>query len=226
MAKLFLLMVFISWSFSAHGQDHIPSGFIDVGKAIPTIQVEARYAGFDNFVGQPVNGYEAYKVIVSTQVAEALKAVQAELVPQGMSLKIYDGYRPQRAVDHFVRWAQDENDTVNKHKFYPNVSKSKLFDFGYIAARSGHSRGGSVDVTIVQVTHDVWVDLDMGSSWDLFDPKSHPSSQGVSETARQNRQKLANLMTKYGFKPYAEEWWHFTLADEPYPETYFDFPIK
>ncbi|UTW57758.1 M15 family metallopeptidase [Kordiimonas sp. SCSIO 12603] len=204
----------------------MPNGFVDISNAVPTIQVEARYAGFDNFVGQPIDGYDAHKVIVSQEVALALKAVQAELVPQGMSLKIYDGYRPQRAVDHFVRWAQDENDTLNKHKFYPAVPKSKLFELGYIAARSGHSRGGSVDVTIVQVTHDVWVDLDMGSSWDLFDPKSHPSSDEVSETARQNRQKLANLMIKYGFKPYAEEWWHFTLKAEPYPETYFNFPIK
>lgn len=202
-------------------------GFVDVAEAIPGIVATARYAGEDNFVGGPVTGYEADKVMVSKQVATALADVQAELASQGLSLKLFDGYRPQRAVDHFMRWIADAQDTKNKATFYPDVNKADLVRLGYIAEKSGHSRGGSVDLTIVQRdASGNWIELDMGSPWDLFDKRSHAGSKLVDGAAQANREKLANLMIKHGFKPYAEEWWHFTLDPEPYPNTYFDFPIK
>jgi len=202
-------------------------GFVDVRDEVPGVVATARYAGGDNFIGAPIDGYHADKVIVSKPVAAALAKVQAEITSDGLSLKFFDGYRPQRAVDHFMRWIDDADDVKNKADYYPNVAKADLVELGYIAEKSGHSRGGSVDLTIVRRNGaGDWVELDMGSSWDLFDAKSHAGSTMVDETARANRILLANIMIKHGFKPYSEEWWHFTLADEPYPDTYFDFPIK
>lgn len=202
-------------------------GFVDVHEAVPGIVATARYAGDDNFVGQPITGYEADKVVVSKQVAAALARAQVELAAEGLALKLFDGYRPQRAVDHFMRWIADSADTKNKADYYPDVTKADLVKLGYIAEKSGHSRGGSVDLTIVSLEPGGgWGELDMGSPWDLFDQKSHANSTLVDASAQANREKLADLMMKHGFKPYSEEWWHFTLVDEPYPETYFDFPIK
>lgn len=202
-------------------------GFVDVAEAVPGVVVEPRYAGSDNFVGVPIAGYEAAKVVVSREVAKALEHVQIELATKGLALKLFDGYRPQRAVDHFVRWARDADDTKMKSRFYPNVPKDKLFELGYIAARSGHSRGGSIDVTLVRRTNDgAWQELDMGSPWDLFDSISHVGSNQISAAAAANRTLLAEVMRQFGFEPYSEEWWHFTLKPEPYPDTYFDFPIK
>ena len=202
-------------------------GFVDVQEAVPGIVVTARYAGQDNFIGAPVTGYDAHKVVVSKPVAAALANVQAELVEVGLSLKLFDGYRPQRAVDHFMRWIKDAEDTKNKAHYYPDVDKTDLVKLGYIAEKSGHSRGGSVDLTIMQqMSAGGWNELDMGSSWDLFDEKSHAGSQLVAGKAQANRKMLTDLMIKHGFKPYSEEWWHFTLVGEPYPNTYFNFPIK
>lgn len=202
-------------------------GFVDVRDVVPGVVAKARYAGSDNFIGAPVDGYHVDKVIVSKPVAAALAKVQAELKPDGLSLKLFDGYRPQRAVDHFMRWIEDANDRKNKADYYPDVTKADLVGLGYIAEKSGHSRGGSVDLTLVRRNGaGDWVELDMGSPWDLFDPKSHAGSTLVDEAARANRILLADIMIKHGFKPYSEEWWHFTLVDEPYPNTYFDFPIK
>ncbi len=201
--------------------------FVDVRVAVPGIVATARYAGSDNFIGRPVTGYEADKVIVSKPLAVALAEVQAELVAEGLALKLFDGYRPQRAVDHFIRWIADSDDTKNKADYYPDVAKTDLVKQGYIAEKSGHSRGGSVDLTIVSPGPDGgWDELDMGSSWDLFDEKSHAGSTLVDASAQSNRKKLTDLMVKHGFKPYSEEWWHFTLVDELYPNVYFNFPIK
>ena len=203
------------------------AGFVDVSAAVPGVIVEARYAGHDNFVGTPVTGYNAEKVVVSKEVAAALAAVQAELSKKGMALKLFDGYRPQRAVDHFVRWISDVADTRMKDKYYPDIDKSDLVPLGYIAEKSGHSRGGSVDLTIVVRSDDgTWQEMDMGSHWDLFDERSHGASKSVGPEAQKNRRILTDLMVKNGFRPYSEEWWHFTLDPEPYPDTYFDFPIK
>lgn len=209
------------------GNETMHEDFVDVREAVPGIVVTARYAGNDNFTGGPITGYEADKVIVSKPVAVALAEIQVELAAEGLALKLFDGYRPQRAVDHFMRWIADSDDTDNKADYYPDVAKADLVKLGYIAEKSGHSRGGSVDLTIVSLEPGgEWRELDMGSSWDLFDEKSHAGSTLVDANAQANRKKLTDLMVKHGFKPYSEEWWHFTLADEPYPNIYFDFPIR
>ena len=152
--------------------------------------------------------------------------MQKDLEAFGLGLKVFDAYRPQRAVDHFVRWAEDLDDTRMKAKYYPGVEKKHLFRDGYIAARSGHSRGSTVDLTIVSLGPDDPVELDMGTGWDYFGPRSWPASLDVSPQQRANRMLLQSLMVKHGFKPLAEEWWHFTLKDEPFPKTYFDFVIE
>ncbi|NVJ97619.1 MAG: M15 family metallopeptidase [Alphaproteobacteria bacterium] len=204
-----------------------PDGFVDLASFVPGVVVEARYAGNDNFVGAPVDGYVAAKAYLSIEAATALRLVQHQLQAQGLTLKVFDGYRPQRAVDHFMRWVKDDADTMNKDRFYPDISKTRLVPEGYIAEKSGHSRGSTVDLTIARVTVDGEViELDMGSPWDFFGPISHPSSHNITDEARANRMLLRIQMLAAGFKPYEAEWWHFTLRHEPYPDTYFDFPVK
>jgi D-alanyl-D-alanine dipeptidase len=201
-------------------------GFVDVSEAVSGASIELRYHSPDNFVGKRINGYEADSAFITKKAAQALSNVQQELEQFSLGLKIFDAYRPQRAVDHFVRWAADLDDTEMKAKYYPEVAKEGLFRDGYIAARSGHSRGSTVDLTIVSLDSGNPVELDMGTGWDYFGPKSWPASMEVSPQQRANRMLLQRLMVKHGFKPLAEEWWHFTLVDEPFPETYFDFVIK
>lgn len=189
--------------------------------------IEARYAGDRNFMARPVDGYKAGKVMLSREAAEALRQVQANLVANGMTLKVFDGYRPQRAVDHFMRWVDDPADTVNKTAYYPDVAKSQLVPEGYIARKSGHSRGSTIDLTIARaVASGAHQEVDMGSSWDFFGPISHPMSPLVSGEARVNRMLLRSQMLAAGFAPYEAEWWHFTLRNEPYPDTYFNFPVE
>lgn len=213
-------------SFGSCGlQADIPHGFINIQDAVPGIAVELRYFTDDNFVGEPIDGYESTHCYISVEAADALKQVQFELEPLGLRLKIFDAYRPQRAVDHFVRWAEDLEDTKMKARYYPEVEKKNLFRDGYIAAKSGHSRGSTVDLTLVSLLPDESVELDMGTPWDYFGPRSWPSSTEVSTEQHAHRMLLQSLMVKHGFRPLAEEWWHFTLVDEPYPETYFDFPV-
>lgn len=202
----------------------IPIDFVDIAHYVPSIELDVRYFGRDNFVGMPIDGYEAGRVFMTRQAAEAISLVQLELGQLGLGLKIFDAYRPQRAVDHFVRWALDLQDTRMKQRYYPEVAKQNLFRDGYIASRSGHSRGSTVDLSIVSL--ETGLELDMGTHWDLFDKRSWPSSMDVSVKQRANRMLLRLLMTKYGFQPLPEEWWHFTLENEPFPDTYFDFIIK
>ena len=178
----------------------------------------------DNFLGTRVDGYEKDLVIISTPAAKALQGIQAKLTTFGLSLKVFDAYRPQRAVDHFVRWAKVLNDTLTKQKYYPNVAKKDLFKLDYIAARSGHTRGSTVDLTIVDLK--TGKEIDMGSGFDFFGTPSHPTYPKLTPKQRANRLLLRNLMLEAGFKPYSKEWWHFTLKNEPFPDTYFDFPIK
>lgn len=204
----------------------VPQGFVEVREAVPAIVVELRYASEDNFVGKVIDGYESERCYLTAQAAAALKNVQAELEPFGLGLKVFDAYRPQRAVDHFVRWAEDLGDTRMKALYYPDVEKKNLFRDGYIAAKSGHSRGSTVDLTIVTLDGGAAVELDMGTGWDFFGPRSWPSSIEVSAKARAHRMLLQSLMVKHGFRPLAEEWWHFTLVDEPFPDTYFNFPVR
>ncbi len=202
----------------------LPDGFVILDQAIPDLVVDLRYASGDNFVGRPIEGYRHGHAILSAPAAAALAAVQAGLRRFGLGLKLFDAYRPQRAVDHFVRWGEALDDQRTKPAYYPDVAKEDLFAEGYIASRSSHSRGSTVDVTIVSRDGDGAVHaLDMGSRFDFFGPLSWLESAAVSPQQRANRALLQSLMTAHGFAPYAQEWWHFTLRDEPYPETYFDF---
>jgi D-alanyl-D-alanine dipeptidase len=202
----------------------VPSGFVNLKETVPSVAVELRYYGENNFIGQRIDGYEAPICYVSISAAEALKAVQEELSSFGLGLKLFDGYRPQRAVNHFVRWAKDLNDTTMKQSYYPNVQKSELFEKGYIATRSGHSRGSTVDLTLIDLV--TGNELDMGTSFDFFSPLSSPTSREVTQQQRANRLLLRSLMLRHGFRPLEEEWWHFTLENEPYPTTYFDFLVR
>ena len=191
---------------------------------VQPIQTDVRYFSADNFVGEVITGYNAEKILMTLEAALALAAIQIELGERGLGLKVFDAYRPQQAVDDFARWAEDINDTSTKAEYYPNIAKQDLFSLGYIAAQSGHSRGSTVDLTLVElITGD---ELDMGAPWDLFDPISWPTSLEVSLPQKTNRETLREIMLRYGFNPLREEWWHFTLDDEPFPDTYFDFPIN
>ena len=216
---LFLLLI-----FTAAASDAVPHGFVDLKKAVPALQVEARYYGSNNFLGRPVDGYEAPRCYLTRPAAKALKAAEEALAPFGLGLKVFDAYRPQRAVDHFVRWAKDLGDTKMKARYYPRVAKSVLFKEGYIAARSGHSRGSTVDLTLIDRASGR--ELDMGTGFDFFGPESWPSSMAVTAQQRANRLLLRSVMTRAGFRPLQEEWWHFTLENEPFPERYFDFPVR
>ena len=208
------------------GAGTLPDGFVYVDMVIPDIKSELRYSGTDNFIGDRIDGYESSEVILGVAATEALRQVQEELAPFGLGLKIYDAYRPQRAVDHFVRWAQNTEDIRMKAKYYPRVEKKDLFAESYISYKSSHSRGSTVDLTIVDLKDPKAPELDMGSGFDMFSVISWPDYQRLSASQRANRLLLRQLMLKRGFVPYPREWWHFTLKNEPFPETYFDFPVK
>jgi D-alanyl-D-alanine dipeptidase len=202
----------------------MPAGFVNAASVIPGLVVDMRYASFFNFVGRPIDGYEAPVCILSRQAALALAEVQAELKDYGLGLKVFDCYRPTRAVADFVRWAKDEADTKMKAEFYPDVDKSELFAKGYIAERSGHSRGSTVDLTLVYLPN--LSEVPMGTRFDFFSTSSWPTDATQPSEVRAHRLLLSSIMQRHAFKPYKYEWWHFTLADEPYPATYFDFPVK
>ena len=208
----------------AQGQGPVPPGFVDAAAVVDGLVVDMRYFGDNNFVGERIDGYERPRCILSGPAANALAAVQRELEAQGLGLKVFDCYRPQRAVAHFVRWAQRIDDLKHKREFYPDVDKRDLFKEGYISDRSGHSRGSTVDLTLVRRADGR--ELDMGSPFDFFSPKSWPSDRSVSGEAQKNRARLAGAMTRGGFRSYDKEWWHFTLVEEPFPDTYFDFPVR
>lgn len=221
---LFSAFLWLSGCAQAPAHEGRASGFVDAAEAVPGLVVEMRYHGARNFVGRPIVGYEAPVCLLTREAATALAAVQAELGASGRGLKVYDCYRPARAVADFAAWARDPADQRMKAEYYPNVEKGRLFELGYLAERSGHSRGSTVDLTIIDLA--TGAEIDMGSPWDLFDPISWPSSEAVSEAARANRQTLQTLMVQHGFRPLREEWWHFTLEGEPHPDTYFDFPVR
>ncbi|TYO96498.1 M3 family metallopeptidase [Desulfallas thermosapovorans] len=210
--------------FNIETKHFIPEGFVYLDEVIPNVELDIRYFGENNFTGRPVDGYLAPRAVISEPAASALKKVQQELNQQGLGLKIFDAYRPQRAVDNFARWAADVKDTKMKSQFYPDIDKSNLFNLGYIAHKSGHSRGSTIDLTIIRL--DNGEELDMGSPFDFFGPISHHDTELITEEQRENRQLLKGLMEKHGFAAYPEEWWHYTLKDEPYPDKYFDFPVQ
>ncbi|MCB9289501.1 MAG: M15 family metallopeptidase [Lewinellaceae bacterium] len=224
MKRLILLSLSL---FSCKTSGNLPKGFVYLSDVAPDVEVELRYFSSDNFVGDTIDGYRADRCIISRPAAEALKEVQKELRPLGLGIRVFDAYRPQRAVDHFVRWAEDLSDTLMKPVYYPNVDKSELFERGYIAARSGHTRGSTLDLTLVHLEGpQKGKALDMGTPWDHFDPAAWPGSNAVTEAQKQNRMLLQKMMVDNGFKPLKEEWWHFTLKEEPYPDTYFNFVVE
>jgi D-alanyl-D-alanine dipeptidase len=246
---LVIALCFSGFAVSSFCADKIPDGFVDIKEIIPEIQLDIRYFGAHNFVGERVDGYLAPKCLLTKEAVEALLKVQKELKPFTLSLKIYDCYRPQRAVDHFVRWAKDIDNSKTKKEFYPTVDKQNLFKDGYIDSKSSHSRGSTVDLTIVPLpttpTQEKYIpgqklsecylpaakrfgdnSIDMGTGFDCFHELSYTANKSIGFQQRTNRLILKSLMEKHGFKNYDLEWWHYTLKNEPYPDTYFDFPIE
>lgn len=201
-----------------------PDAFVALRSLIPNLVVELRYLGSNNFLGRPVEGYQGNIVYMTEPAARALKAVQDHLAAQGLGLKVFDAYRPQRAVDDFVQWAADSKDMLMKQQYYPSLNKDELFPQGYIAERSGHSRGSTVDLTLVRLADSQ--EVDMGSPYDFFDPVSWPSDTSITAQQQANRLILREAMLANGFRPLDTEWWHFTLEGEPYTDVYFDFPVE
>ena len=200
------------------------SGFVSIGEAVPDVLLDVRYYSSFNFIGERIDGYEAPAALLIREAAAALKRVSDEAVSLGWRLKIFDAYRPQKAVDHFVRWAKDPADTRMKAYFYPELEKKDIIPQHYIAEHSGHSRGSTVDLTLFDMASQR--DADMGGTFDYFGEKSHPDYPGITEKQHQNRMLLQKLMVKHGFRPLESEWWHFTLEKEPYPDTYYTFPVR
>ena len=201
-----------------------PSGFVVLAEVLPHIVQEIRYYSTDNFIGERIDGYEEPCALLSAEAARALKAVSNELFVQGYRLKIFDAYRPACAVRQFVLWGIEDRDIRMKPYFYPDLEKQKLFAKGYIAKQSSHSRGSAVDLTLLDMK--TGKELDMGSPFDLFSELSHPDNRSITEEQYENRMTLRNAMLRNGFAPIDCEWWHFSLLDEPYPDTYFEFPVS
>ena len=200
------------------------SGFVSLGEVIPDVLLDIRYYSSFNFIGERIDGYEAPAALLTREAAKALKGVSDEALEYGFRLRVFDAYRPQKAVDHFMRWAEDPADIRMKQYFYPDVDKKNVIPQGYIAEHSGHTRGSTIDLTLFEMT--TQRDMDMGGTFDFFGEKSHPDYTGISETQHANRMLLQGLMVKHGFRPLETEWWHFTLENEPWPDTYFTFPIR
>ena len=233
MKKLILSLLFISL-LGCHTKETIggdtmnysddSSGFVLLSEVVPDAILEIRYYSTYNFVGERIDGYEEPIALITKEAAQALKEVSDELIEKGYRLKIFDAYRPQKAVNHFMNWAQDPSDTKMKEYFYPELEKDVLFPLGYIMEHSGHSRGSTIDLTLFDMTLEK--EVDMGGTFDYFGELSHPDYKGITEEQFNNRMLLREVMMKHGFKPLEEEWWHFTLEDEPYPDTYFTFPVN
>lgn len=247
-----VLLMFVALCFPqmihANGSDKMPDTFVDIQKVIPDVLMDIRYYGPHNFLGEKVDGYMAPKCYLTREAAEALARVQKDLLPYALTLKIYDCYRPQRAVNHFVRWAKDIDNHKTMKEFYPTVDKRNLFKDGYIDSKSGHSRGSTVDLTIVPLPAPPQQDyqpgqmlsecflpaahrfgdnsIDMGTGFDCFHELSHTENKNAAPWQKINRLLLKSLMEKHGFKNYDKEWWHYTLKNEPYPDTYFNFVIE
>ncbi len=245
---LLLCLTFLLPTAPSDAGDRRPASFVDVRETIPSVHLDMRYYGPHNFVGERIDGYGAPRCLLTRQAAEALARVQKEIEPFSLSLKIYDCYRPQRAVDHFVRWSKDIRDTRTRKEFYPTLEKETLFREVYIDTKSGHSRGSTVDLTIVplpvleQPPYDPGEGLkecflpaslryrdngiDMGTGFDCFHELAATMHPGIGPEQRIHRLLLKTLMEKHGFKNYEKEWWHYTLRSEPFPNTYFDFSIE
>ena len=243
MIKHLVLSLAVMLAATTTQAQHADSRLVPLTDVVPDAILEIRYYGTYNFVGKRIDGYEQPTALLTKRAADSLRAVSDDVKQMGYRLKIYDAYRPQQAVDHFVRWSKNTRDTLTKQYFYPDLPKSVLFRQGYIAGKSGHTRGSTVDLTLVDIQ--TGEDVDMGGTFDWFGPESHPdfcgnpvtgqytgnnrkSPKGRTITAKQfaNRMILRNAMLRHGFKPLSSEWWHFTLKNEPYPTTYFNIPVK
>lgn len=200
------------------------SGFVSIGEAIPDVILEIRYYSTFNFIGERIDGYEQPAALLTAEAAAALKKASDEAVSRGYRLKIYDAYRPQKAVDHFMRWAKDLSDIRMKPYFYPGIDKSTLIPGGYIMEHSSHTRGSAVDLTLFDMR--TQREIDTGSPFDFFGEVSHPDCRGITEEQYGNRMLLRDIMLSRGFLPLKEEWWHFSLAGEPWPDTFFTFPVR
>ena len=196
---------------------------VDAGTIVPGLVADIRYAGSHNFVGRPINGYRARRCLLTQPAANALAEVARDLAARGLVIKVFDCYRPARAVADFVRWARDPRDQAAKAEFYPDVDKRTLFRDGYIASHSGHSRGSTADLTLARADG---TELDMGTPFDFFSPRSWTAASSVTAEQHANRMRLAAAMQRRGFRGYPKEWWHFTLRNEPSPGTYFDVPVQ
>lgn len=201
-----------------------PSGFVVLAEYVPNVIQEIRYYSTYNFIGDRIDGYEEPCALITTEAARALKSVSNELFVRGYRLKVFDAYRPAAAVKHFVLWGIEDTDIRMKPYFYPDLDKQELFRKGYIAAKSSHSRGSAVDLTLFDMR--TGKELDMGSPFDLFSEVSHPDCTSITEEQYNNRMILQKAMVRGGFEPIFCEWWHFKLKTEPYPDTYFEFPVS
>jgi len=210
--------------YSLHIQAQYPKGFTVLSDQIPSLDIDLGYATSANFMGRPVRGYKNAVVLGTKELATQLENIQNKLLSKGLGLKIFDAYRPQTAVNDFIQWAKIQEDTLKKRDYYPKIAKIKLFDLGYIASKSGHSRGSTVDLTIIYTQGaQKGKTLDMGGSWDFFGSRSNYDYSLLTPAQQANRKFLRELMITHGFKPYDKEWWHFTIQNEPFPDTYFDF---
>ncbi len=200
------------------------SDFVLLSDYVPSVIQEIRYFSTYNFIGDRIDGYEQPVAIITKEAARALKAVSNEMNVKGYRLKVFDAYRPAISVKHFVMWGIEDLDQRMKPFFYPDLEKTQLFEKGYIASKSSHSRGSTVDLTLLDM--ETGREIDMGSPFDFFSEVSHPDFKGVTDAQYDNRMLLQSVMVKHGFNPIDCEWWHFTLNDEPYPDTYFEFPVN
>lgn len=199
-------------------------GFVFLDEVLPGIRWDAKYATWDNFTGKPVDGYEVNRIVGTHELAAALHVAQEQAAVLGYGLLLWDGYRPQRAVDRFLKWSEEPEDGRTKSKHYPNINRSEMIRKGYVAAQSSHSRGSAIDLTLYRLDTNVLVP--MGGDFDLMDVISHHEARGIAEAEAKNRRLLRSIMESSGFNAYEYEWWHYTLKNEPYPDTYFDFPIS
>jgi len=215
----FIIIFFLSSLFS----NNLPKGFVYIDEVINDVDIDIRYSNDNNFIGKKINGYNQSVAIGTKQLALALQEIQNDLKHFGYGVKIFDAYRPQKAVNHFSRWSTND-DVLMKDLFYPNIEKRDLFKKGYIASRSGHSRGSTIDLTIINLK--TKEELDMGTSYDFFGIESSYDYSGLTYEQNSNRLLLYSVMKKYGFKSLKSEWWHFTLENEPFPDTYFNFNVE
>ena len=200
------------------------SDFVLIKDIIPDVILDIRYFSENNFIGRRIDGYEEPAALLTREAAEALKQAADEFRKNGLLIKVFDGYRPQKAVSHFMRWAADPDDVRNQADYYPDLDKRVLIPQGFIAEHSGHTRGSTIDMTLCHA--ETGAELDMGGPFDFFGELSHPDYKGITEQQYANRQYLREVMMRHGFRPLEEEWWHFTLAEEPFPDTYFTFPVS